>query len=267
MYNRTILVQRKEDFQNQILNSLTYVDTTPAVNQFTWEDTQQCVKVNANRGSFRISLGSVNIGDIVCVECDLYSISGILPHYSLDFSDVGVEYYGNDTSGLEYIDGAGQWEKVKFKYVVKSNSKYSSVVIGLATGEVGVYKLRNVKISISTSRNMNNIYDKFIIKHENGVMEQHFKADLTVDVNSAWGSMYGGADYNLPNFPETFLNDNVICTMNVYGDMGSDYPVSVLIANRNTPTKTNAGKVTFFRGTSQTGIKVAVHVHAIGRWR
>lgn len=268
MYNRTILVQSIEDFKNQILNSLTYVSGTPSVNQFTYENAQGCVNVNANRGSFRISLGSVNVGDIICLECDLYSISGVLPHYSLDFSDTGVEYYGNDTSGLEYIDETGQWQKVKFKYVVKANSKFSSAVIGLATGEVGVYKLRNVKISISTTSNMDTVSSSYVIKHDNGVMEQFMKVTFDgVNVNSGWGGIYGTIDYTMPNFPEAFLNDDVVVTVSCFGNMGSSYPSSMLLANRYAPNRTNMGAVTFSRGSTGTGLSTQVHVHAIGRWR
>lgn len=268
MFNRTILVQTKDDFKNQILNSLTYVDTTPAVNQFTYEDTQKCVKINANRGSFRIALGSVNIGDVICLECELYSISGVLPHYSLDFSNTGIGNYELDTSDLEYVDGAGQWEKVKFKYVVKANAKFSSAVIGLATGEVGVYKLRNVKVSLSSTANLDTISTSYVIKHDNGVMEQFMKVTFSdINVNSAWGGIYGTIDYEMPDFPESFLNDNIVVTVSCFGNMGSAYPSSMLLANRYAPNKTNMGAVTFSRGSTGTSLSTQVHVHAIGRWR
>ena len=69
MSNHSVVVQNLESFKNQILQGITYSESTPTSGQFTWDTTQRCVHVvTDNRGSFRIPLPKVNIGDTIKIQ-------------------------------------------------------------------------------------------------------------------------------------------------------------------------------------------------------
>lgn len=262
MSNHSIVVQNLESFKNQILQGITYSESTPTSGQFTWDNTQRCVHVvTDNRGSFRIPLPKVNIGDIIKIQFECLQLSGSTVHYSVDYGNESFERY-EKTTGLSYINPVG-WNRINATFVSTSDSLYPSCVIGLSTGEAGSYKLRNIKIDIESSRNTDTIENNsYIIMHDNGLMEQYYRTTKTININGAWGQIFGSDSIALPDFKQVFSKDSVICNINVYSKNNS----SLIMGNKTPPTRSNPGSICLFRGTAQDNLEVEIHVHAIGKW-
>ena len=147
----------------------------------------------------------------------------------------------------------------------------------MSTDEAGSYKLRNIKIDIESSRNTDIIENNsYIIMHDNGLMEQYYRTTKTININGAWGQIFGsdssfgmqGLRMDRVEKPETqdfkqvFSRDSVICNINVYSKNNS----SLIMGNKTPPTRSNPGSICLFRGTAQDNLEVEIHVHAIGKW-
>jgi hypothetical protein len=149
MHHRVISAVTKEEFQGTEQQSLTYVDGEPGVNQWTFDTTIKAVKANANRGYFRFHLGRVALGDKINVKAEVYNIEGVKVHASVDYSDSG--YNANKgTTGLVNTKSTADWEQINIDFYANMDALYASCVIGLSTGEVGKYYLKNVVITVTT---------------------------------------------------------------------------------------------------------------------
>ena len=262
---RVFSLVKKEEFQNCLTRDLSYVSgTTPDVNQYVWIDNGEYVYANCNRGYFRVPLGDIGIGDKIKIQAEIMCISGVKPHFSIDYSN--ESYIGAifDSSGLESIKSEGVWETITLNFISKNNAKYLSCVIGLSQDEVGQYKLRNVNIVIDTKYSNTDIVDSSsVIKHDNGLMEINMVQRLSgVSISGAWGQIFGSDTYTLGNFPENFKE-----TPNVQISIYSPDDWSFMWCSKSSPTVSNPGKICFFRAlATTTNLNFDVHIRAIGRW-
>lgn len=175
MHRRVISAVEKEDFLKVYQQSITYVDGEPAPNQWTYDSTIKAAKVNANRGYFRFYLGQCYAGDKINIKAEVYNISGVKVHASVDFSNSG---YNSElgTSGLNHTTKYNDWEIINFDYILPKDAKFVSVVIGLSMGEVGQYYLKNVVITVDSMHCPGEYFRNVVataIKKVNGQFVQH----------------------------------------------------------------------------------------------
>lgn len=262
---RVFSLVKKEEFQNCITRDLTYTEgVAPNVNQYIWNDNGKYVHANCNRGYFRIALGEIGIGDKIKVQAEIMCVSGIKPHFSIDYSNQSYVGTNFDTSGLESINSSGVWETITFNFISKNNSKYTSCVIGLSQGEIGEYKLRNVVITVDSKYSNSDIYsNSSIIRYDNGLMEINMTQRLNnVEIKGAWGQIFGSETYNLSNYPVEFTEPPTV-QVSVFNTEDWSFMSSL----KSLPTKTSPGKIIFFRGTATTTpLSFDIHIRAIGRW-
>lgn len=152
MHHRVLSAVTKEDFKIVKQESLEYVDVEPDVNQWTYDNAIKAVKANANRGYFRFYLGRVAVGDVINVRAEVYSVEGVKVHASVDLSDYGWGFE-KGSSGLVNAKQLGEWELIDFDYQVNTDANFASAVIGLSTGEIGQYFLKNVVITVKSLLN------------------------------------------------------------------------------------------------------------------
>lgn len=268
MYRYVSALSDINDYKyNAIKSGIIFTENSDiTVGQFRWDGTFKCVEVNANKGYFRVPLGTTTIGDIIHVKCELLSDSGVNPHISIDGSNSWEQGFEDYTSGVESISTSGGWETVELTFTIPKNLKYTSAVVGLSTGEVGIYKLRNLEITVNTKISRNIVGTNYIIKkYDNGVMDIDYKTTLTgVNITDAWGQLFGcGKSYPLPDFPEKFREDIPFVQITGYATTGE----TMMTAQRTVPTATNPGSIEFIRATTGTNLTIDVHVHASGRYR
>lgn len=100
-------------------------------------------------------------------------------------------------------------------------------------------------------------------KYANGTAECWIRVTQTVDVSTAWGSLYYGAA-QVVQFPFTFAYVPV-CNINVeYQAAGNP---SVMLGTNGRTTTTQAANVLLVRPTANTAVPCVVVYHAIGRWK
>jgi hypothetical protein len=265
MYKRGYSVITLEDFKNQEQTGITYTSGEPSVGQWTYDDTIKGVKVNANRGYFRVHLGKCAIGDIINVKAEVFNISGVKFHTSVDYhlsgSMVGTSY-------LVHTQKIGDWEIVDVDFHVFKENDDTSIVLGLSSGEVGQYLLKNVTIIVDSAIAESPILyggsgNSRWIKYPDGMMITYQKVDLgTIDVNLPWGNVFNSGIKTVPNFPASFISVPAVS----YSWTNAGYSLLLCIQGPHTTTK--AANVEFTRGTAQTGVpNVVVDIIAIGRWK
>lgn len=271
MYRRVVSAIELADFQATEQQSLTYVAGEPASNQWTYDATMKAVKANADRGYFRFYLGQVAFGDKINIKADVYNISGIKTHASVDFSDTSYNFSETKgTSGLYNTSKLEDWEQININYVADMDSLYTSVVIGLSTGKVGQYYLKNVVITVqsvypgisSITAAVTGTDTSRVVKYSDGRMEISMRAILTnVDVSGAWGAIFGSAQLALPNFPVPFIEIPIVSI--TPSTVGQSFMSELVVQ----PTITNPGYLSLFRGTAATINTLWVDIIAKGRWK
>lgn len=114
---------------------------------------------------------------------------------------------------------------------------------------------------VDSGSNANGSY----IKYSDGTMMCYKEVTGTVDISTAWGSLYASSDVSLGTWPENFYAKPVV---NAYGQApsGTQYMLCTNATSDSTST-TNAGKVTLIRPNSRTGVAYTIYVTAIGKWK
>ena len=143
---------------------------------------------------------------------------------------------------------------------VLSSINNLSTNLGTLSGTVSTIENGTIQ---ETGTNNNGTY----IKYKNGIMicTKYFVTANNIPISTTWGNGYTSGDANmvsLGNFASTFYSMPVVSvTLNRYGGYNA-----WLGALRGT-TESFIGDLTLLRFSSNSGVKYAFHIIAIGRWK
>ena len=119
---------------------------TPSDNQWTFNSNKEIhIKDSSTSltGVLSERVYGLVVGDIIEIDCEVFSISGVLPKIAID-SNVKVGILNTD--GYSYPQNV--WKRMSVKYVVQENAEYHSIKIGTFTLDVSDFKIRNVRIKV-----------------------------------------------------------------------------------------------------------------------
>lgn len=100
-------------------------------------------------------------------------------------------------------------------------------------------------------------------KFANGTAECWTRVTQTVDVSTAWGSLFYGA-CKVATFPITFA---YVPTCNINAEYSVAGNPSAMLASNGRTTTTQAANVLLVRPSANTAVDCVVVYHAIGRWK
>lgn len=103
------------------------------------------------------------------------------------------------------------------------------------------------------------------IKFSDGTMICTQKRQVTVDITTAWGSLYISGIIQDESFPIAFIKAPVV-TRTIFAPSGTQ---AILIPSEGegVPTTTNAGTYSLLRPNSRENVLMQVDTTAIGRWK
>ena len=106
------------------------------------------------------------------------------------------------------------------------------------------------------------------VKWSDGTMECYKTIRGTIDISTAWGSMYTSANLNLGSTPQIFIERPTI-TVSPQTQTGTQYVLTGTAHNNSTERGTvdNFGGVCLVRPNSRTAVAYILDVRAIGRWK
>lgn len=116
--------------------------TPPAIH--TYDTLTKFITLEKGRVFYVFDIGSLSIGDIVEVDCEIENISGDKFRFALNNSTTSINEYIVDTQHEGY-------KKVKLKFVIQSNSPYK-LNCGFFSNNNGISKMRNLKIRVKTQK-------------------------------------------------------------------------------------------------------------------
>ena len=152
----------KNDFLNhiskgglEIKNNFVVDAEQIAENSCSFNDTYKAFRINDQsnslKGCFAVRLGYVLPGDVVEMEAEVYNISGQGCTFAGDIFSNDA-YTTLKTSTLQYATPTSEgFQKVKVKMTVENDGWFESNV-GVYTGAVGDYYIRNLLIKLETKR-------------------------------------------------------------------------------------------------------------------
>lgn len=189
-----------EDFKRSIKNlygspTVTYNPDFPtsslADGQWGWDSNGEFVHIKDNAtvpgyAGFTIP-SNLYVGDVIEVEVEFFSISGVLPKISIDRIGAG-------TIDHLQLSQAGKWETMKCNFLVRTNGKYN-LIIGTWASDVAEFRMRNVRVRVKSSARQltqkDNYRTAFIVKNADGTWNAHpdYASDpctVTVDTDKKW---------------------------------------------------------------------------------
>ncbi len=155
---RSVLFQFRElnDYTGLFAGLGFTTNETPADNEWCFNSKKEVHVKDASAsvfGALSRSFNWLQIGDIIEIKCEVYSVSGVLPKIAID----GVGGISNpglvNTAGYTYTSGT--WVPITLKYIIQKLSNSYHVLLGTFTADTGEYKIRNLSIKISTNTNIN----------------------------------------------------------------------------------------------------------------
>lgn len=152
---------KQEDFVKAIpSNGFTVSETEPITDDtFYFEQGSKIVHVkttSTKRGFFNLIFEKLKVGDIIEIECDFYSSSGVKPKIYID-EILNILTPNTSVTVNSKQSTSGQWETLKLSHIV-TNLVYSGdfrVSFGLATSDVGEFYMRDARAKV-TSKSRNN---------------------------------------------------------------------------------------------------------------
>ena len=135
---------------------------------------------------------------------------------------------------------------------------------------IGHYFNKNVYSSggfygTNTITSMGNNTNGSYIKWDNGLMVCYKTISGTIDITTAWGSLYVSSDIDMGNFAESFISRPSV-NYSANTSTGTQFMLTVSGANGNA-TSTSAGRTAIVRPNSRTGVAYVIDVIAIGLWK
>lgn len=103
------------------------------------------------------------------------------------------------------------------------------------------------------------------IKYGNGTMICRQTVKGTIDITTAWGSLYSSESMTLPDFPMTFIERPTI-TVSPQTQTGTQY----MITGNGGGSSGNAahgGNICLIRPLSRTGVAYILDIVAVGKWK
>lgn len=159
-----------KEFIDNMPFGLTYTESTPTLNQWTYVTEENSAHINTGEevvSFIRLRVGKLYVGDILNLSADFLNIDGVE-------GKIGVDYYSDETSfnnsssdrtTVEIVNSnkSDRFEKTELNLPVTQNGYYD-VNFGIWTNDIGQFKIRRITCGVNTIANRNSLINDRIRK-------------------------------------------------------------------------------------------------------
>ena len=125
--------------------------STPNNNEFTVNNGVIHVKDDSSsrNGALYHTILNGALGNIIEIELEVMSISGVQPKITVDFVSTTV---GTETT-IQSKGESNVWSKLRLKHVIERTADKHVIAIGTYTLDIAEFKMRNISVKLKTKNN------------------------------------------------------------------------------------------------------------------
>lgn len=180
-----------------------YVDITPATNQFTYLTNLEAIHLNSglDKGHFfNFTTSSLKIGDVIEVEVELAYVAG-------DKGKIVIinTADANDYTQILSTNSTEQFKKLKTRFVVKKNNATYRISVGISNGTAGEIKIRGFKVKTYSSYSDPYGWADYKLKVE--------QRKCVLEGNASYGTKFvARSDYATDTVSINVGTEGIVCT-------------------------------------------------------